>query len=144
MHTCTWSALMPIIINFNFLYLDNKKILELCIMPWFLICLWLAILCVWFGHLLDESDKKSTSWVQDCLSRGKCWKTKPCYYIEFRWHLLTIIVLIMFCRISEDFSLLIIIHSMRDSATETRMNLVTGRLESQREKYSLLTLRYAF
>lgn len=50
----------------------------------------------------------------------------------------------LFCRISKGFSLLIIIHSMRDLAIETQMNLVTGRLESQRAKYSSLTRRCAF
>jgi hypothetical protein len=79
------------------------------------------------------SNKKSSSWVQDCLSRGNFLDTNP--YItnvqlesSIKRHFLTNtfhVWVIMFCRISKDFSLLIITHSMRGLAIETQMNLVT-------------------
>ena len=67
---------------------------------------------------------------------------------DIRRHLLTNFIIyifykLCFCRTSKDFSLPIIIHSMRDLAIETRMKLVTWRLESRKEKYLLLTPRCA-
>jgi len=98
--------------------------------------IWLVILLL--GLLTDGSNKKGTSWVQDCLSRGNFFPntsnsevpSKDIFHTD-----ITHALLIMFCRISKDFSLLIIIHFMRGLAIETRMNLVTGRLESQRARY---------
>jgi hypothetical protein len=131
--------------NRFFLYLNNRNIITMhYIFGFFKVS---DLLFFVFGPRLDESDKKSTSWVQDCLSRGNFRnKTMSLYSSEVHLQVvfLPIFFLLFICRISKDFSLLIIIHSMRVLAIETQMNLVTGKLESQREKYSLLTQRCAF
>jgi len=91
----------------------------------------------YYGTLTDGSNKKGTSWVQDCLSRGNFQNTSnsevpsKCIFLND----ITPVLIIMFCRISKDFSLLIITHSMPGLAIETLMNLVTGRLESRRARY---------
>lgn len=119
-----------------------------------IICLWYPFYFIEYTHLTsyiimwlwtDGSNKKGTSWVQDCLSRGNFENTSNSEVPSKGIFLtdITPVLIIMFCRISKDFSLLIITHSMLGLAIETLMNLVTERWESRRARYLLSIPRCA-
>lgn len=56
-----------------YVYLSSVLYFEVILLP-----LWLLIV---FGPFTDGSNKKGTSWVQDCLFRGNYQDAKPCDYI---------------------------------------------------------------
>lgn len=91
---------------------------------------------------LDDSNKKSSSRIQNCLSRGNSkWYAKLVFADHCNFYLHLNVTMNLFCRTLKHYSLLIIILFMRVSATETPMSLATEKLGFQMARSSSLTPR---